>query len=113
MIRPPTIAPEEAIMSFKLHFPTLGLALLLAGVLAAPAHAATSTSATTAAAAAASDATPAQPQPKPAKAKKKSTKTTKVKYEKGSSETTAERDRRLYRECKGRPNAGACLGYAS
>jgi len=29
-----------------------------------------------------------------------------------SQETTAERDRRLYRECKGRPNAGACLGYA-
>lgn len=26
-------------------------------------------------------------------------------------ETTAERDRRLMRECKGRPNAGACLGY--
>jgi hypothetical protein len=30
-----------------------------------------------------------------------------------SEETTAERDRRLLRECKGRPNAGACLGYAS
>lgn len=29
-----------------------------------------------------------------------------------SQETTAERDRRLYRECKGRPNAGACSGYA-
>lgn len=29
-----------------------------------------------------------------------------------SEETTAERDRRLYRECKGMPNAGACLGYA-
>lgn len=25
----------------------------------------------------------------------------------------AERDKRLKRECKGRPNAGACLGYAS
>lgn len=24
-----------------------------------------------------------------------------------------ERDKRLKRECKGRPNAGACLGYAS
>lgn len=36
-----------------------------------------------------------------------------VKFEKGSGETTAERDRRLLRECKGRPNAGACLGYAS
>lgn len=30
-----------------------------------------------------------------------------------SHESTAERDRRLKRECKGRPNAGACLGYAS
>ena len=28
-----------------------------------------------------------------------------------SEETTAERDRRLYRECKGMHNAGACLGY--
>ena len=34
-------------------------------------------------------------------------------FDKGSAETTAERDRRLKRECKGRPNAGACLGYAS
>lgn len=30
-----------------------------------------------------------------------------------SEESRAERDRRLQRECKGRPNAGACLGYAS
>ena len=30
-----------------------------------------------------------------------------------SQETTAERDRRLKRECKGLPNAGACLGYAN
>ncbi|WCM92143.1 hypothetical protein M5C99_17535 [Acidovorax sp. NCPPB 2350] len=29
-----------------------------------------------------------------------------------SGETPAERDRRLYRECRGLPNAGACLGYA-
>ena len=28
-----------------------------------------------------------------------------------SYETTAERERRLARECKGMPNAGACLGY--
>jgi hypothetical protein len=27
--------------------------------------------------------------------------------------TREARDRRLKRECKGRPNAGACLGYAS
>jgi hypothetical protein len=29
----------------------------------------------------------------------------------GSGESTTERDRRLLRECKGRPNAGACAGY--
>ena len=40
-------------------------------------------------------------------------KTVKVTSQKGSGETTAERDRRLMRECKGRPNAGACLGYAN
>jgi hypothetical protein len=31
----------------------------------------------------------------------------------GSEESSAERARRLKRECKGRPNAGACLGHAS
>jgi hypothetical protein len=35
----------------------------------------------------------------------------KVSFENGSGESTAERDRRLLRECKGRPNAGACAGY--
>lgn len=30
-----------------------------------------------------------------------------------SEESAAERDRRLYRECKGRPNSGACAGYTS
>lgn len=35
-----------------------------------------------------------------------------VKYFGSSSEeSTSQRDRRLYRECKGRPDAGACLGY--
>lgn len=29
----------------------------------------------------------------------------------GSAETTAERERRLKRECRGQNNAGACLGY--
>lgn len=47
---------------------------------------------------------------KPSPPKKK--KSSKPKIYKGSGETTAERDRRLYRECKGRPNAGACEGYA-
>lgn len=38
---------------------------------------------------------------------------TKVKQQRSSSEESrAERDRRLSRECKGLPNAGACLGYA-
>lgn len=37
----------------------------------------------------------------------------KVKVDRGSGETPAQRDARLKRECKGRPNAGACLGYAS
>jgi Ni/Co efflux regulator RcnB len=30
-----------------------------------------------------------------------------------NQETSAERERRFKRECKGLPNAGACLGYAS
>ncbi len=30
-----------------------------------------------------------------------------------SGESVTNRERRLLRECKGRPNAGACLGYAS
>ena len=30
-----------------------------------------------------------------------------------SAEKPAERTRRLQRECKGRPNAGMCLGHAS
>ena len=28
-----------------------------------------------------------------------------------SAETPAQRDRRLYRECRGLPNSGACAGY--
>lgn len=30
-----------------------------------------------------------------------------------NEETRAERDRRMLRECRGKPNAGACEGYAS
>lgn len=38
--------------------------------------------------------------------------TVKIKHQRSTSEeSTAERDRRLYRECRGRPNAGACMGY--
>lgn len=47
------------------------------------------------------------------KAKKKKTTVAAPKATGGSAETTAERNRRLARECKGRPNAGACLGFAS
>lgn len=50
---------------------------------------------------------------KTVKAVKSKKKSTKVKFDKGSGETAAERDRRMQRECKGRPNAGACLGYGS
>lgn len=36
----------------------------------------------------------------------------KVTYQRSSSEETpAQRDRRMYRECKGMHNAGACRGY--
>jgi len=31
--------------------------------------------------------------------------------DKGPAESRAERDKRLQRECKGKPNAGACEGY--
>ena len=33
--------------------------------------------------------------------------------DKGPAETRAERDKRLQRECKGKPNAGACEGYGN
>ena len=42
----------------------------------------------------------------------KKSRAVKVKHQQNNSqESTAERDRRLYRECKGMPNAGACRGY--
>lgn len=95
-------------MRFQFPATPLYLALLLAAALAAPVQATTPASPATA-----GTLSPPETPPKPAKAKKKSTKTNTVKYEKGSAESTSERDRRLYRECKGRPNAGACMGYAS
>nr|WP_284414521.1 hypothetical protein [Acidovorax sp. SUPP3334] len=45
--------------------------------------------------------------------KKHSTKVKSTTQKSTSEESKAERDRRMYRECKGRPNAGACLGYTS
>ncbi|MEP6558112.1 MAG: hypothetical protein ABJB17_06505 [Burkholderiales bacterium] len=44
-------------------------------------------------------------------AKHKSKRSTAKESYAGSAETTKERERRLTRECRGRPNAGACLGY--
>jgi hypothetical protein len=108
MMHRSTSQPEEAFMTTQLRATPLYLALLLAAALAAPVQAATTASPATA-----GTLSPPETPPKPAKAKKKSTKTNTVKYEKGSAESTSERDRRLYRECKGRPNAGACMGYAS
>ena len=47
------------------------------------------------------------------KAAKKQSGKVKIQNTRSSSEeTTAERDRRLYRECQGKPNSGACAGYA-
>jgi hypothetical protein len=64
-------------------------------------------------------AQPAEPVNKPAttKTKKKAAKTaatghgSRVKFMRGSEETTQERSTRLKRECEGRVNAGACEGY--
>jgi hypothetical protein len=47
-----------------------------------------------------------------AKAKKSRSAKSKASFSQGSTEPTADRDRRLTRECRGRPNAGACEGYA-
>jgi hypothetical protein len=50
---------------------------------------------------------------KPKKEKKaKAKKGGGVTFHEGSAESRSERDRRLTRECRGRPNAGACEGYA-
>ena len=49
---------------------------------------------------------------KPKKEKKaKAKKGGGVSFYEGSGETRAERDKRLTRECKGRPNSGLCEGY--
>jgi hypothetical protein len=37
----------------------------------------------------------------------------KMPRDKSGSENSAQRDKRLLRECRGRPNAGACEGYAN
>jgi hypothetical protein len=48
--------------------------------------------------------------PRKAKAAKKS-KGGNISFNDGSAESRSDRDRRLMRECKGRPNSGVCEGY--
>ncbi len=96
--RPFQAKPFEALRGSVMAVALAALIALVGGQ-----HAAANASTNTAAA---SDNGAIQP---PAPKKKKSSK---PKIYKGSGESTAERDRRLYRECKGRPNAGACEGYA-
>lgn len=45
--------------------------------------------------------------------KVKKAKAPKLPKDKNVGENTAQRDKRLLRECRGRPNAGACEGYAN
>ena len=53
-------------------------------------------------------------QPVSTKAKAKSKRSQQIRItpmQNNSAETSAQRDRRLYRECRGLPNSGACAGY--
>jgi hypothetical protein len=45
--------------------------------------------------------------------KGKKAKAPKPPKDKSNGENIAQRDKRLLRECKGRPNAGACEGYGN
>lgn len=53
----------------------------------------------------------AQDAPRPARASRRKPRI--VHLPSPSEESSAQRDRRLARECRGRPNAGVCLGYAA
>ena len=54
----------------------------------------------------------AKPKNAPAASQDRKKDVSKVTHRRSTSEETrAERDRRLYRECKGMHNAGACRGY--
>ncbi|QNN59461.1 hypothetical protein H9K76_05470 [Diaphorobacter ruginosibacter] len=54
----------------------------------------------------------AAPRPSGSKSTPASKSSVKIKEHSGhAGETPAERDKRLYRECRGLPNAGACSGY--
>jgi hypothetical protein len=72
-------------------------ALLTAGLSAPAASAAQTTGKTT----------------KTAKSKRGAHKASKSKQGTSEAETQKQKDARLTRECRGRPNAGACLGYAN
>ena len=74
----------------------IGLALAMALLGTTPALAETST-----------------PSTPPRAHKAKAPKAPKVPPHHSQGETRKDRDQRLLRECKGRPNAGACEGYAS
>jgi hypothetical protein len=50
---------------------------------------------------------------KPSSASTRRAKAPKVPAPTGYGESRKERDQRLWRECKGRPNAGACEGFAN
>jgi len=54
---------------------------------------------------------PTQVQAATSTAKSSRGKARKPPVDKGPAESRAERDKRLQRECKGKPNAGACEGY--
>ena len=86
------------------HSPILRRLCSLCAALALPLGAAS--------AAAAPSASDAPDKRKAAATKKKASHSVRIKNSQNhSGETAAERDRRMYRECKGLPNAGACRGY--
>ena len=70
---------------------TLGLLAFTAGLAGSPSQAQTTTS----------------PSPN------RRAKTRRPPADKGPGETRADRDKRLQRECKGKPNSGACEGFGS
>jgi len=49
----------------------------------------------------------------PPTAKARKAKAPKPPVDKGYGENRVERDKRLQRECRGKPNSGACEGYAN
>jgi len=59
----------------------------------------------------AASAQPGEASPAKTTRKAQAGKSAKLMVPEGSGETAAARAARLKRECKGRPNAGACTGY--